>query len=48
MEVINAAFNGHMPEAEMIAGAGLGSMYTTILCLSVTVGLNSALTTLIS
>ena len=48
MEVIGAVFNGHMPEAEMIAGAGLGGMYTTIVCLSITVGLNSALTTLIS
>lgn len=48
MEVISAVFNGHMPEAEMIAGAGLSSMYTTILCLSITVGLNSALSTLIS
>ncbi len=48
MEVINTAFNGHMPEAEMIAGAGLGSMYCTIVGLSLTIGLNSALTTLIS
>ncbi|CDW87432.1 multidrug resistance [Stylonychia lemnae] len=48
MEVISAVFNGHMPEAEMIAGAGLAGMYTTIVCLSITIGLNSALSTLIS
>ncbi len=48
MEVISATFNGHMPEEEMIAGASLGSMYCAIVGLSISVGLNSALTTLIS
>ena len=48
MEVVGAVFNGHMSEAEMIAGAGLAGMYSTIVCLSITVGLNSALSTLIS
>lgn len=48
MEVVSAVFNGHMPEVEMIGGAGLGGMYTTILCLSITIGLNFTLSTLIS
>ena len=47
-EQISTIFNGHMPVAEMVAGAGLGGMYTTVLCLSVTIGMNSALSTLIS
>eukprot|EP00347_Sterkiella_histriomuscorum_P011508 403372185 len=48
MEVIGAVFNGHLPEAEQIAGAGLCNMYCIILCLSFAIGLNSALSTLIS
>ena len=48
MEIISVAFNGHMEEPEMLAGSGLGSMYCTILCIALTIGLNSALTTLVS
>ncbi len=48
MEIISVAFNGHTEIPEMLAGAGLGGMYCTILVMALSIGLNSALTTLVS
>jgi MATE family multidrug resistance protein len=48
VEVTNASFIGHLGDASMIAGVGLGNMYINIMCQSFYFGLNSALATLVS
>jgi len=46
--LINLFFIGHYGDEAMIAGVGTGNMINNILCLSIIMGMNGALETLIS
>lgn len=48
MEVINLSMIGHLNNPAMVAGVGMGNMTINMLGLSIIVGFNSALDTLIS
>lgn len=48
VEVINTSFVGHLGTEEMVAGVGLGNMYINVLCISMAIGLNTTLNTLVS
>jgi Na+-driven multidrug efflux pump len=45
---INLMFSGHLKNQLMLAGMGLANMTNTVAALSIMVGFNSVLTTLIS
>jgi Na+-driven multidrug efflux pump len=45
---MNIIFLSHMGDATIISGAGLGNMTVNILCLSLMIGLNGAIDTLVS
>jgi Na+-driven multidrug efflux pump len=47
-EIINLIFVGHLNNAEMMAGVGMGNMIQNMLGLSFFIGLNGALETLCS
>ena len=46
--LINLFFIGHYGDEAMIAGFGTGNMINNILCLSIIIGMNGAVETLIS
>ena len=46
--MINLIFVGHLNEPAMIAGVGMGNMIQNMIGMSMFVGLNSALETLVS
>jgi Na+-driven multidrug efflux pump len=48
VEVINLSFIGHGGNAALVAGLGIGNMYLNCFGLSVSIGLNTAVTTLVS
>ena len=48
MEVINLSMIGHLNNPAMVAGVGMGNMTINMLGLSLIMGFNSALDTLIS
>lgn len=47
-ENVNLIFIGHLNNAEMMAGVGMGNMIMNILGLTIAMGLNGALETLSS
>lgn len=47
-ENVNLIFIGHLNDAEMMAGVGMGNMIMNILGLTIAMGLNGALETLSS
>ena len=48
IEVVNTAFVGHIGNEAMMAGVGMANMFVNILCLSVMMGINAVLNTLVS
>ena len=48
IELINVSFIGHLNNAAMISGVGLGNMTVNLIGASILIGFNSALDTLIS
>ena len=48
IELINVTFVGHLGEAELIAGVGLGNMYFNPTALAVMIGLNNGVSTFVS
>ena len=44
----NTAFIGHLGDAAKLAGVGLGTLYINIFCQSIILGLNGAVSTLVS
>ena len=47
-EMINTYFVGHLNDPRMLAGAGMGNIIISMMCLSVFLGMNGALETFIS
>ena len=47
VEIINISFIGHLGDASLVAGVGIGTMYINVSCMAIIVGLNGALSTLI-
>ena len=47
-EVVNLIFIGHLNNPEMMAGVGMGNMIQNMIGLSIVIGLNGALETLVS
>jgi Na+-driven multidrug efflux pump len=47
-EIINTYYVGHLNDAAMLAGAGMGNIIINMLCMSIILGMNGALETLIS
>lgn len=45
---VNIAFIGQLGNTEMLAGAGLGTLYVNIFCQSIILGLNGAVATLVA
>ena len=48
VQLTSIYYVGHLDDAALMAGVGLGNMLTNILCFAITQGLNSALESLIS
>lgn len=48
IQLINSSFAGHLGDEAVMAGAGMANMWLNIFCLSLTVGLNATLNTLVS
>jgi MATE family multidrug resistance protein len=48
VEIINVAFIGHLNDSYMLSGVGLGNMMVNALWVSVYMGINGALETLVS
>jgi Na+-driven multidrug efflux pump len=46
--MINTYFVGHLNDPRMLAGAGMGNIIISMICLSVFLGMNGALETFIS
>ena len=47
-EMINLVFLGHLNESNLLAGVGVGNMFMNMIGLSIVVGLNGALETLVA
>jgi len=47
-QIINMIFVGHLHNASKIAAVGLGNVMQGMICLSVMIGMNGALNTLVS
>ena len=48
MQTINMSFIGHLGDTNKVAGVGLGVLYSNIFCISIILGINSALATFVS
>ena len=48
VQVINISFAGHLGSETAMAGVGMANMYMNILCISIMIGVNSTLNTLVS
>jgi multidrug resistance protein, MATE family len=48
IEMLNLVFAGRLGDPVYVAAAGLGNMYANVTCLLVVIGLNSAISTLVS
>ena len=48
VQLVNTYFVGHLNDASLIAGVGMGNMLINVLCFAVMQGLNGALETLVS
>ena len=48
MDLVNMIFIGHLNDSAKVAGVGLGNMYVNIVCQSLIIGLNGAISTLAS
>jgi Na+-driven multidrug efflux pump len=46
--MLNLIFLGHYNQADLLAGVGIGNMFMNVVGLSIVIGLNGALETLIS
>jgi multidrug resistance protein, MATE family len=46
--MVNLIFLGHLNKAELLAGVGVGNMFQNFCGLSIIIGLNGALETLVS
>jgi Na+-driven multidrug efflux pump len=47
-EMINSFFIGHLDDSTLLAGTGMGNIVINMLCISVFLGLNGAIETLVS
>jgi len=48
MEVLSNSFIGHLGKEDILAGVGMANMYLNIICLSLILGMNSTLNTLLT
>ena len=48
VQVINISFAGHLGSETAMAGVGMANMYLNVLCISIIIGINSTLNTLVS
>ena len=47
-EMVSIVFLGHLNQPDLLAGVGIGNMFQNMIGLSIVVGLNGALETLIA
>ena len=47
-QIINLIFVGHMNDAKLLAGVGMGNLIVSVFGISLFIGLNGALETLVS